>query len=412
MAGRTILILGGGVGGIATANALREKLGPEHRVVVVDKRAEYVFAPSLLWVMVGMRRPQQITKGLQRLVRPGVEVIVAEGQEIDLDGQRVKTSAGDLSFDYLVIATGAGLAPDGMPGFTEAAYTPYDLDGATGLWSALQRFDGGRVAVLVSGMPYKCPAAPYETALLLDDYLRKRGIRDRCEVEVYTPEGLPMGVAGPAMGRAVVGMMETKGIRFNPQLKPSHIDVDRKELIFSNHEAAPFDLLAGVPPHTTPRIVKDSPLANEGGWVPVDKRTLQTSHENVFAIGDVASITLANGMALPKAGVFAEGQALVVAGRIADEISGVGAQTEFNGVGFCWIETGGGSAGFASGEFYAEPDPMVPLPRSGRMWHWGKVAFEQYWLGDGARRRAARLGLNLGARLFGIPESLRASLVE
>ncbi len=406
MAGRTVLILGGGVGGIATANALRDRLGPEHRVVVVDKQADYIFTPSLLWVMVGWRQPKQITKSLHRLVRPGVDVVVAEGQEIDAESQRVKTSAGDLSYDYLVIATGASLDPDVMPGFSEAAYTPYDLDGASGLWSALQRFNGGRVAVLVTSMPYKCPAAPYETALLLDDYLRKQGVRGRCEVEVFTPETLPMGVAGTAMGQAVIGMLEAKGIRFNPQLRISNIDVERKELVFSNHEPAPFDLLAGVPPHTTPKMINESPLANESGWVPVDRRTLQTSHENVYAIGDVTSITLANGMTLPKAGIFAEGQANAVAHRIVDEIRGVGTQAEFDGLGFCWIEMGSGSAGFASGEFYAEPDPVVPLPRSGRMWHWGKVLFEKYWLGEGVTRQVTGLGLNLASKALGIPVSL------
>ena len=253
MAGKTILILGGGVGGITTANALREQLAPEHRIVVVDKRAEYVFTPSLLWVMVGWRRPEQITKDLRRLVRPGVEVVQAEAREIDLDGGRVKTTAGDWSYDYLVLALGANLAPEAMPGFSQAAHTPFDLEGATGLWSALQRFEGGRVAVLVSAMPYKCPAAPYETAMLLDDHLRRRGIRGRCQVEVYTPEVLPMGVAGPAMGRAVVAMMEAKGIRFNPELNLTRIDAARKELIFSNREPASFDLLAGVPPHRPPR---------------------------------------------------------------------------------------------------------------------------------------------------------------
>lgn len=406
MTNKRVLILGGGIGGIATANALRDQLGPEHRVLILEKQPDYVFTPSLLWVMVGWRQPKQITKSLHRLVRPGVDVVVAEGQEINADNQLVKTDAGDLAYDYLVIATGASLVPEVMPGFSEAAYTPYDLDGASGLWSALQRFDGGRIAVLVTSMPYKCPAAPYETALLLDDYLRQQGVRGRCEVEVFTPETLPMGVAGPAMGQAVVGMLEAKGIRFNPQLKPSNIDVERKEIIFTNHEPTPFDLLAGVPPHTTPKMIKEFPLANESGWVPVDKRTLQTSYENVFAIGDVTSITLANGMMLPKAGIFAEGQALTVARRIADEIDGVGAQAGFDGLGFCWIETGGGSAGFASGEFYAEPDPVVPLPRSGRMWHWGKVLFEKYWLGEGVTRQVTGLGLNLASKALGISVSL------
>jgi sulfide:quinone oxidoreductase len=406
MAGKTIVILGGGVGGIATANALRDQLGEEHRVVVVDKRAEYVFTPSLIWVMVGWRRPEQITKDLHRLVRPGVEVVIAEGKEIDLDGQKVITSSDDLAYDYLVVATGAKLAPETVPGFSAAAHTPYDLDGATGFWSALNGFKGGRVAVLVSAMPYKCPAAPYEIALLLDDYLRRQSIRDDCEVEVFTLETLPMGVAGPAMGQAVVGMLEAKGIRFNPQLDLSHIDAAGKEILFSNRRPAPFDLLAGVPPHRPPQVVKESALANEAGWVPVDKMTLQTSYENVYAIGDVTTITLANGMALPKAGVFAEGQALAVAQRIIDEIRGIETQAEFDGLGFCWIEMGSGSAGFASGEFYADPDPVVPLPRSGRMWHWGKILFERYWLGEGFTRRVSRLGLSLAGKVLDIPVTL------
>jgi sulfide:quinone oxidoreductase len=153
-------------------------------------------------------------------------------------------------------------------------------------------------------------------------------------------------------------------------------------------------------------VLKGSSLANDAGWVPVDKRTLATRYENVYAVGDATTITLANGKPLPKAGVFAHAQAETVAARIASEIRKAGAVAEFDGVGYCWIETGGGSAGFASGQFYAEPDPIVPLPRSGRLWHQGKVMFERYWLGDGAAREAARMGLNLGARVLDIPATL------
>jgi sulfide:quinone oxidoreductase len=406
MTRKTILILGGGVGGIVTANALRERLDPEHRVVVVDKQARYVFTPSLLWVMVGWRRPAQIIKDLRRLVRPGVEVLKAEVQEIDPERAVVRADGDELAYDYLVVALGADLAPEVMPGFSEVAHTPFDLEGAADLWSALQSFEGGRVAVLVSATPYKCPAAPYETALLLDDHFRRRGLRDRVEMAVYTPEPAPMGVAGPAMGRAVVGMLEAKGIRFNPELNLTRIDPVEKELVFENREPASFDFLAGVPPHKPPRAVRESALANQAGWVPVDKHTLATHFENVYAIGDVTTIILSNGKPLPRAGVFAHGQGETVAARIAHAVQGTAPQSEFDGIGYCWIEMGGGQAGFASGEFYAEPDPVVPLPQSGRLWHMGKVLFEQYWLGEGLRREAARLGLNLGSRLFGVPASL------
>jgi sulfide:quinone oxidoreductase len=293
-----------------------------------------------------------------------------------------------------------------MPGYVETAYNFFDLEGTTKLWSALQRFEGGRVAVLVSAMPFKCPAAPYEAAMLIEDVLRRRGIRDRCQVRVFTPEPQPMLVAGPDMGVSVVGMLATKNIGFHPNLSLDHIDAVRQTLVFKNGRQESFDLLAAVPPHRPPTVVKESSLANEAGWVTVDKHTLQTHFENVYAIGDVTAIILNNGLPLPKAGTFAHAEAEAVAARIIAEIGGSVPQAEFDGVGYCWIEAGSGSAGFASGQFYAEPNPVVGQPRSGRLWHWGKVMFESYWMNEGFRRNLARSGLNLGSKVFGIPASL------
>ena len=406
MRGKTILILGGGVGGIVTANALRESLASEHRIVVVDKRAEYIFTPSLLWVMTGWRQPDQITKDLRHMLQFGIEVVQAEVQEIDPERAIVRANGDDLAYDYLVVTLGADLAPEVMPGYVETAYNFFDLEGTTKLWSALQRFEGGRVAVLVSAMPFKCPAAPYEAAMLIEDVLRRRGIRDRCQVRVFTPEPQPMLVAGPDMGVSVVGMLATKNIGFHPNLSLDHIDAVRQTLVFKNGRQESFDLLAAVPPHRPPTVVKESSLANEAGWVTVDKHTLQTHFENIYAIGDVTAIILNNGLPLPKAGTFAHAEAEAVAARIIAEIGGSVPQAEFDGVGYCWIEAGSGSAGFSSGQFYAEPNPVVGQPRSGRLWHWGKVMFESYWMNEGFRRNLARSGLNLGSKVFGIPTSL------
>ena len=406
MSGKTILILGGGVGGIVTANALRESLASEHRIVVVDKRAEYIFTPSLLWVMNGWRQPEQITKDLRHMLQFDIEVIQAEVQEIDPERAIVRANGNDLTYDYLVVTLGADLAPEVMPGYVETAYNFFDLEGSTELWSALQRFEEGRVAVLVSAMPFKCPAAPYEAAMLIEDVLRRRGIRDRCQVRIFTPEPQPMLVAGPDMGVSVVGMLATKNIGFHPNLSLDHIDAVRQTLVFKNGRQESFDLLAAVPPHRPPTVVKESSLANEAGWVTVDKHTLQTHFENVYAIGDVTAIILNNGLPLPKAGTFAHAEAEAVAARIAAEISGNVPQAEFDGVGYCWIEAGSGSAGFSSGQFYADPNPVVGQPRSGRLWHWGKVMFESYWMNEGFRRNLARSGLNLGSKVFGIPASL------
>jgi sulfide:quinone oxidoreductase len=168
-------------------------------------------------------------------------------------------------------------------------------------------------------------------------------------------------------------MMAAKNIGFHPNLPLDYIDSAGKTLIFKNGRQESFDFLAAVPPHRPPSVVKESSLANETGWVTVDKHTLQTRFENVYAIGDVTAIILSNGLPLPKAGTFAHAEAEAVAERIAAEIGGGVPQAEFDGIGYCWIEAGSGSAGFASGQFYAEPNPVVGQPRSGRFWHWGKV---------------------------------------
>ncbi len=401
MARDTVVVLGGGVGGLVAANELRRRLGDRHRVVLVEKNRDFVFAPSLLWLMVGSRSPGQITKGLSRLVHPGVELVQAEVMEIDAAGSKVATSAGTLEYDALVVSLGAALAPEAMPGYTEAAHNFFDLDGATGLAHALQEFKGGRLIVAVSSLPYKCPAAPYEAAFLLEDAMRRRGLRERTRIEVFTPEPQPMPVAGPVLGQAVTELMAQRDIDFHSNRPLASIDPERRALVFQDGAREEFDLLAGVPPHRAPQAVKGSALANEAGWVPVDKHTMRTRFENVYALGDATTITLSNGKPLPKAGVFAHAEALAVARSLAAQLSG-GSGEEFDGAGFCWMELGRGQAAFAAGNFYAEPDPSVDLKPPGSLMHRGKVLFEKYWLGDGLVRSLSAFGLRVGGRWLGL----------
>ena len=380
MAGNTVVVLGGGTGGVVTAHQLRRALAAEDRVVVVERDPVYRFAPSFLWVLTGERRPEQISADLGRLRRRGIELVEAEARAIDTGARRVETSNGPIAYDRLVLALGAELAPDLLPGFAEAAHSVYTLEGTLAAARALEGFAGGVVAVLVSRLPYKCPAAPYETALLTEALLRRRGVRERSTIDVYTPEPSPMPTAGPAMGDAVRGILEARGIGFHPDVTVEHIEPGARELMLADGERVPFDLLLGVPPHRAPAVVRESALAGETGFVPVDRHTLASNAEGVFAIGDVTSISLAGGRFLPKAGVFAHGQAEVVAKRIAAEVRGRAATTGFDGKGGCFLEMGDGVASYASGDFYAEPAPGVRLRRPGRRWHLGKVAFERYWL--------------------------------
>jgi sulfide:quinone oxidoreductase len=406
MAPRTVLVLGGGVGGLVTANELRRRLEPSDRVVVVERERRHLFQPSLLWLMVGRRRREQIERPLRELLAPRVELVEADVQSIDPAARRVETTAGVFAGDALVVALGAEPDRDVIPGYRDAALDIYSLDGAAACAWALDSFGGGRVVVSVAALPYKCPAAPYEAALLLDDELRRRGLRERCEIDVHSPEPAPMPVAGPAMGAAVVGLLEARGIRFHPGSRVERFEPDHHELVLADGSRVGYDLLVGVPPHRAPAVVRDSPLAGETGWVPVDRGTLETRHDHVHAIGDVTTITLANGKPLPRAGVFAHQQGLVVARRIAATLAGRGAADAFDGVGYCWVEAGAGRAAFATGGFYAEPDPTLALRVPGRSWHAGKVLFERSWVGGRLERRLARAGLVVGSRLLRVKATI------
>ncbi len=378
MADRSIVILGGGTGGVVAARRLRRLLNPSDRVVMVDRSATYRFAPSFLWVMTGVRQPEQVAAERTTLRRAGIEVLTAEVEEIDLGHCKVKTSDAEISFDRLVIAPGAELAADALPGFSESAHNIYTMEGALSAFHALGRFKGGRVAVAISSLPYKCPAAPYETAFLAEAVLRRRRVRDRSSIDIYTPEQLPMPTAGPVVGEALKEMLTQRGIGFHPTTTVESIA--KNELVFNDGTRQQYDLLLGVPAHRAPAVVATTGLAAPSGFLPVDAYTLATSEEGVFAIGDVTAIPLSEGKFLPKAGVFAEAQAKVVAERIASELTGKPITSRFDGKGACFVELGDGRAAFATGNFYGAEGPVVNLRRPGRHWHWAKVGFEQYWM--------------------------------
>jgi sulfide:quinone oxidoreductase len=376
--GKTIIILGGGIGGVVAATRLRKKLPREHRVVLVERESNYLFQPSLLWLMTGTRSAANITRPLAKLDKLGVERIQGEVERIDPAQRTITVNGETISADYLIIALGAAQAPATIPGLAEAGHNFYSLAGAESLRDARLALRAGRLAVLISRIPFKCPAAPYEAAMLLEYDLRKRKLRDAVSIDVYSPEPGPMALAGPENSKQIRAMVESKGIGYFPEHAVTQVDPGK--LHFANGTSAEFDLLAYVPPHRAPQVVIDAGLTGESGWVPVDKQTLATKFPGVYAIGDVTGITLAIGKPLPKAGVFAHGEAEVVAHNLICEITGQGAPKVFDGHGECFLETGDGKAGMGRGNFYAEPAPQIKLSAPGRTLHLGKVAFEKYWL--------------------------------
>ena len=407
---KTIVILGGGVGGLVVANELRHKLPHEHKVVLVEKNPEHAFAPSFLWLMTGDRQPNRITKPVLSLVRPGVEVIQAEVKNIDIANRSVTTTQCSLTYDYLVVALGAELAPEIIPGLARAAHSFYTFEETKRLQRALTQFNEGTIAVVVCSLPYKCPGAPHEGAMLIADFFRQRSLRDKVSVDLYTPEPQPMPVAGPQLGEAVKQMLASKGISFHPLHKLTSVNSQEHQLLFDGKEPITYDMLIAIPPHRGSQIVREAGLTNETGWVSVDRSTLKTKYENVYAIGDITAIGIPGRwkpdvpMMLPKAGVFAHDQAEIVAQRIVDEIKGIVPKAQFCGAGYCMLEAGEGLAGFAFGDFFAEPSPRLELRNIGRAWHLGKVLFEQWWLAPfGIRKSIFHTTLKLGAKMFKIP---------
>lgn len=377
---KTVLVLGGGIGGVVAARELRKRLPRRHRIVLVDRAREHVFAPSLLWLMVGMRQAASIKRPLARLSRKGIEVVHGEVENIDLEARIVTVGGQRIAADHIIVSLGADLAPETIPGLVEAGHNFYTLPGAAAFREALRALKSGRIVVLTAVPAYKCPAAPYEAAMLVDDFCRKAGTRGAVSIEVYAAEPGPMGVAGPALSSAVKQMLAAKGIPYHPEHQVNSVDVAASRLDFANGASAHFDLLAYVPPHRAPRVVRDSGLVGESGWVSVDRHTLATRFSGVYAIGDVVSIPLQLGKPLPKAGVFAHLEAEVVARNVAATILGQSGSERFEGHGECFVEIGDGKAAFGAGNFYAEPVPAVTLRPPSRWLHLGKVLFEAVWL--------------------------------
>ena len=260
------------------------------------------------------------------------------------------------------------------------ALNPFSPAGCGDIHAALQAFTEGVVAVLIPALPFKCPAAPYEAAFLAESFLRRKGIRRNVEIHLFTPEHTPMPVAPAALGDSIADMLAARGIHYHPLFTFRELRPETREIVSSDGSSHHVDLLMCVPPHQAPEVIRSSPLLGVSGFVHVDPQTMQTGYDDVYAIGDVATIKLPNGKSLPKAGVFAHAEAKVVAQRIADGVEGKMPDAAFDGHGYCWIELGDGRAGFAGGDFYAEPEPKIKLRRPGRPLHWGKVAFEQWWL--------------------------------
>jgi sulfide:quinone oxidoreductase len=365
-----VLVLGGGFGGIATAVALRSRLDAADEVVLVERRPNFVMGLRKNWALVGASTLAAGERPLATLRERGIDVVAGtigairpEQREADIDGRT-------MAADALVVALGAERDPERIPGFREHAIDVYDEASSGAGAAALDAFTGGRVVIGIFGVPYPCPPGPYELALLLAERLGARGVPGG--LFVFTPQSGSLPVLGEAGCAAFDGRLAAEGITFRPRTTVTAVEPGA---VIAADTRIPFDLLLGVPPHRVPRVVADAGLAEPGGWVKVDRATLETPFPDVFAIGDVTAIPLSTGQPLPKAGVFAHAQGDVVASRIADVLAGRAPTAVFDGHGMCFLETGGGRATMVRGNFYAAP-PDVALAEASEEHLAAKHAFE------------------------------------
>jgi len=344
-----VVVLGAGFGGLELATMLSEALGDDVDVTLIDKNDAFVFGYAKLDVMFGRTTPDAVRLEYRDIAKPGVRFLQQTITAIDPEARSVTTDGGVHEADFLVVSLGADYDFDATPGLAEGGNEFYSVGGAERLSELLPTFSHGRAIVGVCGAPFKCPPAPSEAALLLDDYLSARGVRDDCEISIVIPFGSPVPPS-PDTSRALVAAFAERAIEFVPARRVSSLDSARRVAVLDDGSEMPYDLFLGVPKHRAPDVVVASGMT-EDGYVPVNPKTLETRFPGVYAVGDVASI------GVPKAGVFAEGAARVVAASLIAGLRGGQGPGAYDGLGSCYIEFGAGRVGRVDVDFLSGPKP-------------------------------------------------------
>lgn len=365
-----VVVVGGGVGGTLVANLLSKKLRRDVHVTVVDPTGMHVYQPGFLYVALGQANGRWLERDERTLLRRDVDLAVDAVESVDPSAGTVHLRHGDtLRYDHLVLATGARVVPDSVPGFVEGAHHFYTLDGSLRLREALRTFRGGRVLIGVAGIPYKCPPAPVEFALMLERALVERGIRERSQVVFLSP--LNRAFTIESASKLVQPLMESRSIELRTFFNVETVDASAGSVSSLEGEKEEYDLLVLVPPHRGQEVIDASGLGDRSGWIPTDRSTLQHTHaERIFAIGDATDLPIS------KSGSTAHFEAPVVASRIASIVKNTSPRVSYGGKVMCFLETGDRRATVLRFDYEHPPLP----PRPSLHWHAAKWIFNRiYW---------------------------------
>jgi sulfide:quinone oxidoreductase len=327
-----VVILGAGFGGLELASRLSEAVPDHAKVTLIDKSDSFVFGFSKLDVMFGRQQMDEVRIPYRDIAKPGVDFRQETITSIDPEARRVVTDGGTYDADILVVALGADYAPEATPGLLDDGYEFYSIAGAVRAGEALAQFPGGRVVVSVLGPLFKCPGAPNETALMVNDLLVRRGLRDASTIHLVTPMPMPIPISRKTSD-AIIAILEDHGVEYWPGSLVTHLDPDAHVAHLADGRELPYDLFLGIPVHCAPPVVAASALV-EDGWIPVDPATFATRFPGVYAVGDVTSAPV------PRAGGIAEGEAATVAEVLIAQLTGRPAPPPYDGASACYVELG------------------------------------------------------------------------
>ena len=370
----TIAIVGGGSGGASAANHIAYKLKNEIKegkveLLLIEGGGRHYYQPGFLEIVFDLLSPQSTYKNETRVLAHGINLISEFASKIDFENRVITTDKQRIQYDYIIIATGASYDYTLIPGLKEGTYNFYSLEGAVALRNALNNFKAGKIVVGVSSMPYKCTPAPLEAVFLLNDYFRKRGIRDKIEIEYMYP--MPMAFPDKGISDIALKMFLEKGIEANLDFQLKMVDVEKHELVDRNGKHSRFDLAIITPPHRGSKLIENSGIGDNMGWVQVDAFTLNIKgYENAFAIGDATNLQVS------KAGSVADSEAIVVSDRIVQMVNGENPVTVYDGSGGALMITGLGTASMITSSYTQRP---VFMPES-YSFYWIKLIYNNlYW---------------------------------
>ena len=350
---KTVLILGAGFAGLELATRLSEEVPHDVDVTIIDSSDAFVFGYSKLDIMFGREDPADVRLPYSKLDKPGVRFVQEMVLSIDAEHRRVTTDATHYEPDILVVALGADLDPAATPGLVEEGSEYYSVSGAEHVRDLLPAFEGGNVIIGVLGNFFKCPAAPFETALMLHDYLENRGHRSATTMKVISPMSTPIPIS-PEASAGILEALAERDIEWWPESKVTSLDASSKVATLADGRTTPYDLFLAIPVHRAPRVIEESDLADDG-WIAVDHMTFATKFENVYAVGDVTSAPV------PRVGAIAEGEARTLAEVLVHQLRGGNPPEPYRGLATCYIEFGGSRVARFDANFLSGPDSLWHL---------------------------------------------------